>query len=284
MVAAGALVLWALAIEVRLIVLQVMQHDQLVARAERQQMSTVRRPGEARRDLRSQRPAARLQRRRRHHLRGADRDCRCGEDRRGAVRRARRLHGQVARGAARSAVAIARLRLRAPARLADAGQARRRARTRRHRVPQGEQALLPESRAGRAPARLRRRRQRRPERPRSDLRQDRPRPRGQAARADRRAAPRVQPPRALADRRRLDRADDRRAPAVHRRARSPRRCRSGARRRRHRRDHGSVHRRDPRDGELADVQSERLRRRARATRAAIAPSRTSTNPDRRSSW
>jgi cell division protein FtsI (penicillin-binding protein 3) len=41
MVAAGVLVLWALAIEVRLIVLQVVQHDQLVARAERQQMSTV---------------------------------------------------------------------------------------------------------------------------------------------------------------------------------------------------------------------------------------------------
>ncbi|HEX6163397.1 MAG TPA: hypothetical protein VFZ31_08530, partial [Vicinamibacterales bacterium] len=41
MVAAGALVLWAFGIEVRLIVLQVLQHDQLVARAERQQMSTV---------------------------------------------------------------------------------------------------------------------------------------------------------------------------------------------------------------------------------------------------
>jgi len=44
MVAAGALVLWALAIEVRLIVLQVVQHDQLIARAERQQMSTVAAP------------------------------------------------------------------------------------------------------------------------------------------------------------------------------------------------------------------------------------------------
>ncbi len=41
MAAAGALALWALAIEGRLIVLQVFQHDQLVARAERQQMSTV---------------------------------------------------------------------------------------------------------------------------------------------------------------------------------------------------------------------------------------------------
>ncbi|MBY0492670.1 MAG: transpeptidase family protein [Cyanobacteria bacterium] len=41
MAAAALLVLWALAIEARLVVLQVMQHDQLVARAERQQMSTV---------------------------------------------------------------------------------------------------------------------------------------------------------------------------------------------------------------------------------------------------
>jgi cell division protein FtsI (penicillin-binding protein 3) len=44
MVAAGVLVLWALAIEVRLIVLQVVQHSELVARAERQQMSTVLAP------------------------------------------------------------------------------------------------------------------------------------------------------------------------------------------------------------------------------------------------
>ena len=44
MAAAGALVLWVVAIEVRLIVLQVIQHDQLVARAERQQMSTLAAP------------------------------------------------------------------------------------------------------------------------------------------------------------------------------------------------------------------------------------------------
>jgi cell division protein FtsI (penicillin-binding protein 3) len=41
MVAVGVLVLWALGIETRLVVLQVFQHDQLVARAEKQQMSTV---------------------------------------------------------------------------------------------------------------------------------------------------------------------------------------------------------------------------------------------------
>ncbi len=44
MVAAGALVLWALAIEARLVVLQVVQHGELAARAERQQMSTVLAP------------------------------------------------------------------------------------------------------------------------------------------------------------------------------------------------------------------------------------------------
>src|SRR5690242_5131121 len=44
MVAAGLLVLWALGIEARLVVLQVMQHADLVARAERQQMSTVPAP------------------------------------------------------------------------------------------------------------------------------------------------------------------------------------------------------------------------------------------------
>jgi cell division protein FtsI (penicillin-binding protein 3) len=43
-VAAGALVLWVVGIEARLIVLQVVQHDELVARAERQQMSTVPAP------------------------------------------------------------------------------------------------------------------------------------------------------------------------------------------------------------------------------------------------
>ena len=44
MAAAVVLVLWVIAIEVRLVVLQVLQHDQLVARAERQQMSTLPAP------------------------------------------------------------------------------------------------------------------------------------------------------------------------------------------------------------------------------------------------
>jgi cell division protein FtsI/penicillin-binding protein 2 len=41
MTAACVLALWVLAIEVRLVVLQVFQHDQLVARADKQQMSTI---------------------------------------------------------------------------------------------------------------------------------------------------------------------------------------------------------------------------------------------------
>ena len=44
LVAAGALVLWVAGIEARLFVLQVVQHDELVARADRQQMSTVPAP------------------------------------------------------------------------------------------------------------------------------------------------------------------------------------------------------------------------------------------------
>ena len=44
LVAAAVLVLWVVGIEARLIVLQVVQHDELVARAERQQMSTVPAP------------------------------------------------------------------------------------------------------------------------------------------------------------------------------------------------------------------------------------------------
>ena len=43
-VAAGLLALWVVGIEARLIVLQVMQHDVLVARADKQQMSTVPAP------------------------------------------------------------------------------------------------------------------------------------------------------------------------------------------------------------------------------------------------
>jgi cell division protein FtsI (penicillin-binding protein 3) len=44
MVAAGLLVLWVIGIESRLFVLQVMQHDVLVSRADKQQMSTVPAP------------------------------------------------------------------------------------------------------------------------------------------------------------------------------------------------------------------------------------------------
>ena len=45
MVAAGALACWVLAIEARLVVLQGMQHDELVLRAERQQSETQKTPG-----------------------------------------------------------------------------------------------------------------------------------------------------------------------------------------------------------------------------------------------
>ena len=48
MVAAAALVLWVVAIETRLLVLQVAQHDDLVARAERF-VTRARRPGRSER-------------------------------------------------------------------------------------------------------------------------------------------------------------------------------------------------------------------------------------------
>ncbi len=189
----------------RLVVLQVISTTDLVARAERQQMSTVDGSGQARRDLRSQRPAARLQRRRRHHLRGPDRDRRSAETvppRSARVsttapqRRATSCVDRLAHGS-RAFVYVKR-RVTPP-------QAKRVAALELKGIgfSQGEQALLPESRACRARARLRRHRQRRPGRPRSDLRQDGARARRQAAGADRRASARLQPPRALAHRRRF---------------------------------------------------------------------------------
>ena len=188
MVAAGALVLWVVGIEARLVVLQVVQHDELVARAERQQMSTV--PAPAKRGEIFDRNGRLL-------AYSVDADTIYavpteitdpGEDRGRVVRRVGRLHEEVSCRTEGAAVAAARaFVVREAARDADAGQARGCARSRRHRFPQGEQAVLSESRAGRQPARLRRRRQRRPGRHRSHLRQDGARPRRQAAGADRRA-------------------------------------------------------------------------------------------------
>ena len=92
MVAAGVLVLWVVGIEARLVVLQVVQHDELVARAERQQMSTV--PAPAKRGEIFDRNGRLL-------AYSVDADtiyavpteiADRGEDRGRAVRRARRLH------------------------------------------------------------------------------------------------------------------------------------------------------------------------------------------------
>ena len=58
------------------------------------------------------------------------------------------------------------------------------------------------------------------------------------------------------------RADPRSVSSVHRRARAARRRRREPRRRRLRRHHGSEHGRDPRDGELPDLQPEHVRARA----------------------
>ena len=71
------------------------QHDELVARAERQQMST-RSPAPAKRgEILDRRAPARLQRRRRHHLRGPDRDRRSRRTAR-AVRRSTTARRRIA--------------------------------------------------------------------------------------------------------------------------------------------------------------------------------------------
>ena len=99
--------------------------------------------------------------------------------------------------------------------------------------------FYPNKELARAPARLRRPRQRRPERSRSGLRQGRSRPRRHAAscRPTRAAASFSRLERTPTSRR-LARADHRRAAAVHRRARAARRRRGEARRRRQRGRHG----------------------------------------------
>ena len=199
MVAAAVLVLWVVGIEARLLVLQVLQHDDLVARAEKQHSSTVAAPAK-RGEI--------FDRHGRLLAYSVDADtiyavpteisdpaktaaalCEALDD---CTRKSReelkeRLSQQ------RSFVFVRRRAT------PIAGEACARARPRRHRIQEGEQALLSESRAGGESARLRRPRQRRPRRDRGDVRQDGARPRRQAAGANRCAAPCLQPSRAIAD-------------------------------------------------------------------------------------
>ena len=118
--------------------------------------------------------------------------------------------------------------------------------------------FYPNKSAGRARARARGHRQRRAGRHRGRLRLDhqgparhRPHPRG-------RQAARLQPHRAEAHDRRHARADDRRAGAAHRRARAAGGRGVEWRGRCIRRGDGSVHGRAAGDGQLPDVQPERL--------------------------
>ena len=159
------------------------------------------------------------------------------------------------------------VRLRPPAGLARRGAARRGARARRHRLHQGEPALLPEQGAGRAPARLRRHRQQRPGRPRVDLR--RADPRHARARSSSRPTRGGTPSAASSGRRppatALELTIDEYLQHI-----AERELRAGVAENRAaggtRDHHGSADRRDPRAGELADVQPERVQRVATSAR------------------
>ena len=176
------------------------------------------------------------------------------------MRRVGRLHRQRPATPRRSPRPAEGVRVRAPPGCAGSGASRRRAQPRRDRLHQGEPALLSEQGACGAPARVRRDRQQRVERARVHLRSANPRQEGDDPHSDRRAASCLQPVRTSADERRDRRAHRRRVPAAHRGARAARRRRRESRGRRHRRHHESAYRRDSRDGERADVQSQRVPR------------------------
>ena len=125
----------------------------------------------------------------------------------GAVRRPGRLQSRRARRPDREARQDAGVRVRQAAGLAGTGPPRRGAEPRRHRVHEGGSPLLPEQGAGGAPARLRRHRQHRAERPRIHLRRPDSRQGRNGAGPDRRAPPCVQPVRASSDHRLERRAD-----------------------------------------------------------------------------
>ena len=130
--AVGCLLLWAVAIEARLVYLQVVQHAELSARAERQQLRTVDAPAK-RGEI--------LDRHGRLLAYSVDADTIYAvpteiddrrDGRRGAVRRARRLRrARIAQALAERIRSGRVVRLRAPAGVAGSGAARRRARARR---------------------------------------------------------------------------------------------------------------------------------------------------------
>ena len=219
--------------------------------------------GQARRDLRSQRPPARLQRRRRHDLRGADRDRRCRQDRR--PRSASALDDCTREDRERSCVerlgAAAAVRLRAPAR-------RRRCRRSASRRS-----------SSRASASCKESRRFYPNRELAAhllgyVGVDNVGLGGLEATYDKTVRGREGKLLVQTDARRHAFSRLERPPTAggsleltideHLQHIAERELRAGvearARRRRHGGRHGSAHRRDPRDGELADVQPERVQR------------------------
>ena len=119
-----------------------------MARAERQQLRTLDAAGQARRDPRSQRPRARVQRRRRHDRRRSRRRSTIPTTSRAQVcARARRLHGRASAQAMAEAARAAASRSPTSRRQVVAGRgaaASRALKLAGHRLHQGEPPLLPE--------------------------------------------------------------------------------------------------------------------------------------------
>ena len=259
--------LWTAGIEARLVYLQVVEHADLTDARRAAADAHDRRAGQARRDPRSQRaacwptastPTRSTRSRPRSTIPATSRRSVCAA--RSTTARGERA-GDCASGcaAAQSFAYVARQV--SP----DAGAARRGARPRRASAFLKEsRRYYPNSELGRARARLRRRRQRRPRRHRVGLRHADPR---QATarcsiQTDAQAATRFsrveRPPTAGAT---LELTIDEHLQHI-----AERELRAGVDENRAAGGtadrHGSAHRRDPRAGELADVQPERLSRRA----------------------
>ena len=262
LVCAAIFALWTAGIEARLVYLQVFEHADMMARADRQQREHDRAAGQARRDRRPQRPPARLQRRRRHHRRrsrptstipttspraSAARSTTATRARAAAMAKSLRRKGQFAYLARQVSPDEAR-RVRALELQGVVFFKESRRYYPKNELPAHVLGYVGLDNAGLAGLESAFDAQIRGREGKILIQTD----------AKRRSAD--EPRRAAADRRRRARADDRPVPAVHRRARAAGRRRGERGGRRHGDHHGSGDRRDPGARQLADLQPERVLR------------------------